>query len=95
MAKVIESTVKGKYLMFKGKPLVRQAEFIHYGSLKDEYVLQLMILKKREVEIGGVKSEIPSRVLSQVMKKDPSAPGGRKMIKPITAFMSAMGFYDR
>ncbi|MBE6543976.1 MAG: hypothetical protein E7675_06205 [Ruminococcaceae bacterium] len=81
MAKVIRSTVDGKYLMFKGKPLVRQEQIINYGSMKDEYILQLMILKDREVEIGGVKSRIPSRVFAQVMKKDPTAQGGRKMVK--------------
>ncbi len=81
MANVVRSTVEGKYLMFKGKPLVRQAQMINYGSMKDEYILQMMILKNREVEIGGVKSEIPARVIAQVMQKDASAPGGRKLVK--------------
>ena len=81
MAKVIKSTVEGKYLMFKDKPLVRQEQIINYGSMKDEYILQLMILKNREVEIGGVKNTIPSRVIAQVLKKDPTVQGGRKMVK--------------
>ena len=81
MATVIKSTVEGKYLMFKGKPLVRQEQIINYGSMKDEYILQLMILKNREVEIGGVKNTIPSRVIAQVLKKDPTVQGGRKMVK--------------
>ena len=34
---------KGKYLMYKGKPLVRENNFICYGDMEDEYILFLMI----------------------------------------------------
>ncbi|MBO5744888.1 MAG: hypothetical protein J6R60_03780 [Clostridia bacterium] len=81
MSKVVKSTVEGSYLMFKGKPLVRQSQMINYGSMNDEYILQMMILKNKEVEIGGVKNEIPSRVIVQIMQKDAAAPGTRKLVK--------------
>ena len=81
MSKVIRSTVDGKYLLYRGKPLVREANMINYGSMKDEYIMQMMILKNKEVEIGGVKSTVPARVIVQIMQKDENAQGGRKPVK--------------
>ncbi len=81
MAKVIRSTVDGSYLLYRGKPLVREAQMINYGSMKDEYIMQMMILKNKEVDLGGVKSTVPGRVIVQIMQKDASAQGGRKLVK--------------
>lgn len=32
MTKILESTVEGKYLLFRGKPLVREGNQICYGE---------------------------------------------------------------
>ena len=49
-----KTTVKGKYLEYKGKPLVREGNTICYGDMTEKYVLLLEIMsyKKAGVFIG-------------------------------------------
>ena len=77
----MESTVEGKYLMYKGKPLVREGNQICYGSMQDEYVMYLMILSKKEIEVGGVKTEVPNRVIVQILKSDTSLSPLERMVR--------------
>ena len=78
----IESTVKGKYLMFKGKPLVREGNQICYGDLqKDEYVLYLMIIANKTVKVGDKEVEVPAKVLGQIIKSAPSGSPFERMVK--------------
>ena len=41
--------VGGKYLEFRGKPLVRQGDTICYGDMDDKYILILEIMSYKEV----------------------------------------------
>lgn len=45
----------GKFLIYKGKPLVRSEDVIYYGNPAERYVIMLQILAKKE-------DETPSRV---------------------------------
>ncbi len=55
--------VTGKYLEYKGKPLVREGDTICYGSKEDKCMLILEILSyKKEGE-----NEIPDKVFIQVV----------------------------
>lgn len=60
--------VNGKYLMYRGKPLVREKNVIIYGSMSDKYVLFLMIMSVKTVR--GMS--IPDRVMIQIMPTDPT-----------------------
>ena len=55
------SDSNGKYLMFRGKPLVRDGQQICWGDMKDKYVLVLGIMSTKK---AGDK-EVPDQVLSQ------------------------------
>lgn len=77
----MEVTVEGKYLMYKGKPLVRDGNQICYGSMQDEYIMYLMILHSAQVEVGGVKTEVPDRVIVQILKSDPTVSPLERMVK--------------
>lgn len=55
--------LNGKYLMYKGKPLVREKNLICYGNMTDKYYLSMLILTNKTV--GSV--EIPDNVLVQVL----------------------------
>lgn len=90
MAKVLESTVKGNYLMFRGKPLVREGNQICYGDMSDEYVMYLMILSNKSVTVGGVTSEVPDRVIVQILKTDTSIVGYERIVKQF----DKSGLYD-
>ena len=58
--------VEGKYLMYRGKPLVREKNVIVYGDMRDEYYLFLMILTTKKV--GDI--ETPDKILIQILSTD-------------------------
>ncbi len=72
-----KATVKGTYLMYKERPLVRENNVIVYGNMADEYVLLLTIMSEKEV--GG--KTVPDMVLIQINKTDPNLPDHEKIAK--------------
>ncbi len=69
--------LQGKYLMYKGKPLVREKNAICYGSMDDKYILFMIILTNKTV--NGVT--VPDRIIVQVISTDPTAPASEKVFK--------------
>ncbi len=57
---------EGKYIMYKGKPLVRENNIICYGNMEDKYYLFLMILTNKTE--NGV--EVPDRILVQILSTE-------------------------
>ncbi len=55
-----------KYIMFRGKPLVREGNQLCYGDMDDKYVLFLGIMSTKKV---GDK-ELPDQVLVQIQSTD-------------------------
>ena len=63
------SLVQGKYLEYKGKPLVREGDTICYGDMTEKCILILEIISYKEVE--GAK--LPDKIMIQVIdSKDPN-----------------------
>lgn len=56
----------GEYLMYCGKPLVREKNVIVYGDMTDNFYLFMMILSEKDS--GGIK--VPDRILVQVLSTD-------------------------
>ncbi len=56
--------VGGKYLEYKGKPLVREGDTICYGDMEDKYILILEIMSYKKTESG----ELPDKILIQVVE---------------------------
>lgn len=90
MPNVIECTVSGKYLMFRGKPLVRQGNQICYGDMQDKYVMYLMIISEKEVSVGNAKAMIPDKIIVQIVRTDPTIPVFEKIAKQF----EKTGLYD-
>lgn len=55
--------VDGKYLQFRGKPLVREGNTICYGDMAEKCILILEIMSYKKVD--GV--ELPDKILVQVI----------------------------
>ena len=55
--------LNGKYLMYKGKPLVREKNLICYGNMSDKCYLSMLILTNKTVG----SAEVPNNVLVQVL----------------------------
>lgn len=75
-----------KTLMYKGKPLVRQGQFIFYGFPDDKYILFMNILETKKV--GNL--EVASRVLVQIQSTDNDVSFNDKIIKQC----EKRSFYD-
>lgn len=68
---------KSEFLMYKGRPLVRNGKTIYYGYMSDHYVAILQITSTREVK--GV--ELADRVLVQLVNTDPDVRMKDKIVK--------------
>ena len=81
-AKNVEGvTVKGKYLMYNGKPLVRNEKVIVYGDMTDDYILFLGIMTTKPVETENGKVEVPDNIMVQILSTDTSMPPAQRMVK--------------
>ncbi|MBQ2256876.1 MAG: hypothetical protein II330_08425 [Clostridia bacterium] len=61
-----KTTVKGKYLEYKDKPLVREGNTICYGDMSDKYVLLLEIMSYKKVG----DEEVPDTIFIQIISTD-------------------------
>ncbi len=68
---------KDDFLMFKGKPLVRNGNQIYYGNMGDEYVVLLQIMGTRKLK----DIELADRVLVQLIKTDPDLGPFERIVK--------------
>lgn len=87
------SGVNGKYLIYRGKPLLRENNMICYGDMaNDKYVLFLMILNEKKLEIPGTSEPVtgPDKILVQILSTDKSKPAHERMVKQF----EKNGLYD-
>ena len=61
--------VQGKYLEYKGKPLVREGNTICYGDMNEKCILILEIMSYKEVD----GDNLPDKIFIQIIdSKDPN-----------------------
>ena len=61
--------VSGKYLEYKGKPLVREGDTICYGDMSEKCILILEIISYKDVD----GKHLPDKIMIQVIdSKDPN-----------------------
>ena len=77
---------KEKFLMYKGKPLVRQGRFIFYGNPDYRYILFMNILETKM--IGSL--EVATKVLVQIQNTDDEISFNEKVVKQC----EKRNFYD-
>ncbi|MBO7400509.1 MAG: hypothetical protein J6U75_04805 [Clostridia bacterium] len=75
-----------KTLMYKGKPLVRQGQFLYYGFPDDKVILFMNILETKKS--GDL--DIATRVLVQIQSTDDDISFADKVIKQC----EKSSFYD-
>ena len=73
-----KATVGGKYLEFRGKPLVREGDTICYGDMDDKYVLILEIMSYKTVEGTQVPDDIFIQVINPKNSSDIKNQGSKK-----------------
>ena len=90
MTKILEKTIEGKHLIYRGKPLVREGNLICYGDMSDKHVLLLIIISNKTVQNGDISYEVPENIFAQVLSTDNSKPEHEKLVKQF----DAVGLYD-
>ncbi|MFA6948663.1 MAG: hypothetical protein WCQ72_06760 [Eubacteriales bacterium] len=77
--------VQGKYLMYRGKPLVRSKNAICYGSMDDKYILFMLILTNKTIDTPNpkVKAEVPGSVMVQIQSTDPTKSATERIEKQV------------
>ena len=61
--------VSGKYLEYKGKPLVREGNTICYGDMREKCILIMEIMSYKEVD----GNQLPDKIFIQIIdSKDPN-----------------------
>lgn len=68
-----------KTLMYRGKPLVRQGNFLFYGFPDDKAILFMNIVESKKVG----DTDIATRVLVQIQSTDNSLSYNQKIIKQV------------
>ncbi|MGN0571160.1 MAG: hypothetical protein ACI4K9_03140 [Candidatus Fimenecus sp.] len=68
---------KNDFLMYKGKPLVRNGDTIYYGNMSDDYVIMMRIASKKEFE----GYDLASKVTVQLLSTDPDASAKERIVK--------------
>lgn len=61
-----KGTVSGKYMMYQGKPLIRQDNAYVWGDMNERAVLFLLVLTNKEVN----GQQIPDNILVQVVSTE-------------------------
>ena len=75
--KSADTAKKEKFLMYKGKPLVRMGNTLYYGRMQDPYVVMLQVLSTKEV--NGLS--VADKVQVQLMSTDPDLRMKERIIK--------------
>ncbi len=74
---LLNATVDGAYLTYKGRPLVRGENTICYGFMEDPYILQMTIMTTKESH----GKEVPDKILIQIVKTDQSLSAQERIVK--------------
>lgn len=59
-----QTKATGKYLMYKGKPLVREGNTICWGDMSEKYILVLEIMSYKKVN----DRELPDKIFVQILE---------------------------
>ncbi len=73
--------IQGEYLLYRGKPMVREGNLILYGDLSEKYCLQLMILTEKEMQAGETTVKVPDAIIVQVLSTDTTKPLSQRIEK--------------
>ena len=62
--------IQGKFIEYKGRPLVREGNEIYYGFMSDKFYLFMMIMSEKKDAKLGV--QVPDQIMVQILPTDGS-----------------------
>jgi len=77
-----DPSLKDKFTLYRGKPLVRSNNLICYGDMNDKYILFIMVLTTKKLETPDPKlaPEVPDTVLVQILDTDKNKPSHERVV---------------
>ena len=69
--------VQGEYVLYRGRPLVREGNMICYGCVEDDYLLQMTVMTTKEY----AGKEVPDKILIQIVNNDTALPATERIVK--------------
>ncbi len=87
--------IKGSYLEYKKRPLVRQDDDIYYGDLSDKYHVYMMIMSDKKNAVNGDQT-VPENIMVQLLPKGSNVPEKQTIVKGLAeAFEMADAWLER
>lgn len=72
------TNIQGKYLEYKGRPLVRQEQELYYGDMNEPFYVFMMVMSYKKDD--RVQIQIPDKVMVQLLPSDnPTKPEKQRM----------------
>ncbi len=68
---------QNEVLMYKGKPLIRKDNMVYYGSMSDEFIVQMQILETTDLK----DLKMATKVSVQIQRTDPNARSKDRILK--------------
>ena len=62
--------IQGKFIEYKGRPLVREGNEIYYGFMSEKFYLFMMIMSEKKA--ARLDVQIPDKILVQILPTDGS-----------------------
>lgn len=62
---------KGKFFLYKGKPLVRCGNTIYYGSMADDYVVMMQVMGTEKFEDVDMANKVSVKLIMTDESKNP------------------------
>lgn len=86
--------IKGSYLSYQGRPLVRQDNELVLGDLSDTYYVYMLIMSEKPTEFPDVK--IPDKVVVQLLQSADGKLEKQNTVDSMTeAFETATAWLER
>ena len=77
MAEATEKTKQNRFLLYKGRPLVRSGNTLYYGAMNEDCVIMIQILSTKESN----GKTVADRVQVQLVSTDPNVSMKNRVLK--------------
>ena len=77
MAEATEKTKQNRFLLYKGRPLVRSGNTLYYGAMNEDCVIMIQILSTKESN----GKTVADKVQVQLMSTDPELRMKERILK--------------
>ena len=69
--KILAEKNKGKFLMYKGRPLVRKGNTLYYGNMYDPYVVMLTVTNTKKEKGMDIADKVTVQLMSTDLSTNP------------------------